>query len=713
MRISHCSFILASTLAISPTVQALDFEPWDDVHISWRNRVSVGATWRMEERDPSLIGKINLNPSLCDEDDCRDFGGDPAPNQRLVDAPGGLAAHNQDNGNLNFDQHEMVFATAKLTTDLNISWKDIVFKFRGDALFDAVNSGRDDRHPDTRYQAAREPHNDNIEGQIGKRLDLLEAFVAVPFDLFGREASVTVGEQRLRWGEATTIQLNSLNEFNPPDQNLLLFPGTELADIFQPVGLLAFSTNLSTNTVLELVYQYHWRPIRPAAAGSFLSTSDIGGGGDYAVIAEGQFSEDPHFIGTPQGTLGLISSTSSSVPILPESFGEPRDQGQYGVSLRGYYDQFQNGIEWGLYALNYHSRLPYGSVISTDESCWRESSNLAEAAVACGGFNGSLTGAGLNNLLPDLQAQILELIGSDGTLGGTTGISRDPVPLDTLKVFLDYPEDIHMFGASFNTTIGLWSLAGEYSYRPNLPVQVQLQDVVFSGVNPVFPREEILIPGIATVPTADIATPNFLESRYRGNPDIAPNSLIRGWEPQKVGQLSLTGIRIFSSSNWIKADQILLLIEAGFTHVIDMPGLDELQFDGGGANATHAAPGADGTGSGGEPDSRRVIPTQQTDGFADDFAWGYRVLARIEYNELIPHVPVFRPLLAFFHDVQGISVAPMQNFIQGRRQFLLGGQFEFNQSLSAQILYQGFFGGGQNNKLSDRDHLAVSLSYNF
>src|SRR5690606_832522 len=119
-------------------------------------------------------------------------------------------------------------------------------------------------------------------------------------------------------------------------------------------------------------------------------TSDGLGGGEYAVLAEGQASEDPDFIGTPEGTFGLVSSSSFSVPILPESFGEARDSGQYGAALRGYFADLFDGTEIGLYFLNYHSRLPYLSMISADESCWRNSANIAAALIACRGFNGTL-----------------------------------------------------------------------------------------------------------------------------------------------------------------------------------------------------------------------------------------------------------------------------------------------------------------------------------
>lgn len=719
--------VLTSSLA-----GAQEFDLGEGIHAELKHRATLGAAWRTQDRSAGLIGKINLNPSLCDGDDCRDFGGDTAPNQRLVDAPGGLAAHNQDNGNLNYDKGDLVFATAKLTSELTFKWGEFTAFIKGQGTYDAVNTDFTDKHPDTRFQLSETPRKKVIEDQVGKRLDVLDAFISYPVQWGERTINFTLGEQRIRWGEANTIQLNSIGEINPPDQNILYFPGVELADIFKPVGLFTVATDLSETLALEMFYQYRWEPIRPAAAGSFLSTSDIAGGGDYAVISEGQFSEDPQSIGTPQGTLSLLSSSSSSVPFLPESTGEPRDGGQYGISLRGYLPNFNNGTEWGLYYFKYHSRLPYGSVISTVESCWRDSANFGEALVDCRGFNGAggsafaLPGTGTPFTPPPLDIVPLpgEVTGPvadavapchpprrSSTTVNPSGQGCEPVPLDTLGVFLDYPEDIHLYGLSFNTTIGLWSLAGEYSYRPNLPAQVQLQDVVFAGVNPLFPRQEILIPGFATVPTAATAAPNYVESRYRGNPNILPRTVIRGYERLQVGQLALTGIRIFSSSNLFNADQILLLVESGFTQVYNLPPLSQLQFDGGSANATHHSPGADG--SGGEPDSRRIVPTKQTDDFADDFAWGYRVLVRAEYNAVFEWAPTLRPLFAIFHDVKGVSISPMQNFIEGRKQFVAGLQFEFNQSLSAQAIYQWYTGGGPLNKLSDRDYVLASMAYNF
>ena len=48
--------------------------------------------------------------------------------------------------------------------------------------------------------------------------------------------------------------------------------------------------------------------------------------------------------------------------------------------------------------------------------------------------------------------------------------------LDTLEAFpkgvLVYPEDIKLYGFSFNTTIGTTAVSGEMSYRQDEPIQI-------------------------------------------------------------------------------------------------------------------------------------------------------------------------------------------------------------------------------------------------
>lgn len=687
MRIRRGAVGLLLVSVFSGPAQALDYT-WNDINFTLKNRFSIGAAVRMEERDNDMIGKLNVEgqQNLCAADDCISFTGDPAPNQRLVDAEGAFFGHAADDGNLNYDQHDIVSAATKLSSELAVSWRDYQFKARGIAFYDTLNRGRPDFHTNTLFQPAETDRPEFVENEIGADTDLYDAFVLGNFELGDRKLAVSVGKQILRWGESNFIALNSLSEINPPDANRLYLPGSEINEVFQPVPMLLVSADLFEDLTGEFFYQYGWKPVRAPAAGSFFSDIEAAGGRDFAQIGLGIAPEDPNGDFRLSGTAALLTSTSLRAVVDDRSL-RPRDGGQYGLRLNYFAADFNGGTELSFYAMNYHSRFPYLSVRAADDSCLRDSLLFAQALVDCQGFNPSA--------LPN-------------------PLGREPLPIDTLRVMLDYPEDVRMYGLSFNTNLGSWSLAGEYSYRPNLPVQVHISDVIFAGLQPAFPRQDIPIaglplPGTPIIPGAANAIPSFL-TRHRGI-DVAGGQRVEGFERLKVGQIDMTAIRTISSSNPIKADQIIFLAEVGATHVIDMPDTDELPFEGQVFHRnTHPSPGVDGTGSGGVTDTRRFNPTQQTDGLAEDFAWGYRLVALFEYNDVFEGIN-FKPLLAFFHDVDGIAPAPMQNFIEGRKQFTIGTDVLLENGWTGQVLYQGFT--GRNHTLRDRDFLSFNLSYTF
>lgn len=186
-----------------------------------------------------------------------------------------------------------------------------------------------------------------------------------------------------------------------------------------------------------------------------------------------------------------------------------------------------------------------------------------------------------------------------------------------------------------------------------------------------------------------------------------------GFESHEVWQTSMTAIKIFGPDNWIGAEQIIWATEVGGTYISDFPTLGDVQFETGTLQRTHASPGADGTGSGGAPDPRRLNPTQQTDGFADRFAYGYRMLIQPEYNGIWRDVN-FKPQLIWVHDIKGTVPFPISNFIEGSKQMILGLDFELTQQLSSRIQYQGYYGSrGNHNYLVDRDNLGFSVAYSF
>ena len=695
--------------------------------------LSYGMAVRTEAPDPRLIGKLNLDPNICGSSDCISFSGDPAQNAKLVKAPGAYFGSNKDNGDLNYGRWNLVAAVSRISEDLVIHWSDLTFKLGAQILFDPVNYYKDEHHPDSTFQPPLTPRSTGAQRELGKDWQLKDALVSGKFSLLDHDFSVSAGYQHIRWGEANFVALNSLGQINPPSQTLLHQPGTAIGDIFRPVPALLFSTQMNDQVSLDLLYELAWVPGVADPDGSFYSAYDVIKG-NYVMLSSGQFHEDPNGLARLPPPANSISNSSATARMLDDHFGYPRGSGQFGGRLSYFAPGFNGGTEFGFYALNYHSQLPYFSAVAANESCAYNSKSFVEAFFDCNGFIG---------------------------LNPATG--KEPLPVDTFKGFLEYPPDIQMYGMSFNTNIGKWSLAGEYSIRPNLPVQVAVLDIAYAGLQPAFPKQDLslganaatlaqtasslgsVIGGITTnnpsqllqdgttflnslptilqvigsggvtIPSGRTFVPDYLEG-YRGF-TVQPNQIIHGYQRLVVDQLDLTGIRAFGrSENPFGADQVLLLTEFGMTHIWNMPARSRLQLEGGDNNDTHASPGADGSGwpAGTSPDtySRTMNPTQQTHGFASSFACGYRILAQFEYDNLLWDLN-FKPSLTWGQDLSGIAPRPMQNFVAGTKLYVVGTTIESGAHWNGQIFYQGSTGGGGVNTQRDRDVLALALTYAF
>lgn len=340
---------------------------------------------------------------------------------------------------------------------------------------------------------------------------------------------------------------------------------------------------------------------------------------------------------------------------------------------------------------------------------------FADAFVACQGFNSAANPTG-----------------------------REPLPVDTVRPFLDYPEDVDLYGISFNTNVGDWALSGEIAYRPDQPLQVLQSDVLYAMLGPAFPEEDIPVgastltdpallaglPGplagplqslqaalqsqlpvgaVFTLPGEDSAVPDFL-SRYRGQ-TVEAGDYVAGYERQRVSQLTLTGLRTFAD-NPFGAAQILFVLEGALMRVHDLPRRGVLYFEGAG-DRTHPSPGADGTGSGdGRPDSRRINPTQMRKGFGDDLSYGYRSLVRMTYNALPGGVTLY-PTFIWLHDLHGTSPAPIFNFVDGRKVLIANLTAEFESEWTVGVGYQMFSGAGTRQRLRDRDNVSAYVAYVF
>jgi hypothetical protein len=403
---------------------------------------------------------------------------------------------------------------------------------------------------------------------------------------------------------------------------------------------------------------------------------------------------------------------------------KPGDGGEYGVKLSYFAENFNGGTEFAFYHTNTHSKLPVVSLFAANGTC-------------IGDGSGALAALGPLECGPPAPGT--------GPIG-FLGLAREPLPVETVRVFVEYPEDVRLYGLSFNTTIGDWAWSGEVAYRPNQPLQIHSTDLLLAGVQPAFPAQDVpvcagagmIVPGfpapigdclpglplVAVIPGRRSAAPDFVETRYRGN-TVTPNAYVQGFEPMKVANFGTTFLNTISASNPLKADQIIVVFELGATKVFDMPGLDELQFNAAGAD-THISPGADGsTGIGGSllgpgclangADARacRQNPTAEDPrSFPDDLAWGFRNVWVFRYQDVLRGVNL-EPLVGWFKDIDGIAPGPGENFIEGRNTYLTGLRFDYLNKWSGELRYTAETGGRANNARLDRDVLSMNLRYEF
>ncbi|MES1943116.1 hypothetical protein PC39_03297 [Salinisphaera sp. PC39] len=643
------------------------------------------------------------------------------------------------------------------------------------------------------------PKQGNLETLKGRSFRLLDfnlsGFVELPFT-DGHRLDIKVGRQSINWGESTLLAVNSLNSINPPNQAALYRPGfLALDEVLVATDAFKVATYLTDSVSIEAFYQYAWQGAEIPAQGTFLSTVDLGVGeagflenGQTARtlnIGFGQVPEDPTFdpdselsgegAGQPIGDsdygiqrleqtlLSAVANTGSTIPLRDPA--EPEDGGQYGVALTWFAPDFNNGTEFRFYYANYHSRLPYLSFYAGQPSC-AAAGTTGRLQPTRGGtvgllgvlgscpdsdvayFTDALTSASLGGTT--LPPEVLDVLsGLAGVAGGDgRGDTGSAYRLDSPEAQLEYPEDIKMFGISFNTSFGDISMQGEIAYRPNLPLQVDDIDLAFAALNVAAPPgcdapTETCAPGSAEdgtvigVPGADLAElsgrrrafPDFV-SRYRGTEYLTPGEYIRGYERFQVLQYNLGATYIIGPGNWLRTDQIIMLFEVGATQILDFPDRCELQIEGPGT-FTHASPGTDGTGTpsvdgvaAGDvcapadtspmdgADGVRFNPTQQKDGFTTAFSWGYRIVAILRYENILPSISI-EPTIILGHDVDGTAPGPGENFIEGRQQYIANIEIRYGQRWSAAVGYAVFRGGKPFNLMADRDYAQVGLRYRF
>tara|TARA_B100001059_G_scaffold231096_2_gene266347 strand:+ start:1535 stop:2695 length:1161 start_codon:yes stop_codon:yes gene_type:complete len=386
---------------------------------------------------------------------------------------------------------------------------------------------------------------------------------------------------------------------------------------------------------MEAFYQLKFHPYAIDNCGTFFGADTLAEGcTDRLVVAAGD---------APQGDPSLETAAGSRYIVRTRHNKEASDDGQFGIAFR-YFVPELNDSEFGFYAMNYHSRAPIYSSIAGD---------------SIGRFSGGDPGT----LIQGLQG------------AGPAGY------------FFEYPEDIRLYGVSFQTSVSGVSLGGEFSYRPNMPMQINTGDMSRTAIfNAVDGSDNI----------------------HRGETYVN-GDYIQGYDRKEFYQAQVTAIKFIDRV--LGASRLSLVGEAGVNYIGGIsndPGKTKYGRD----SLFGQSPFADGTCSSQTANNPLDLSPKadswcETDGFYTDWSYGYRARASLSYSNVFAGVNL-TPNLAWSHDIEGYG----PNFNEDAKSISIGLDADYANKYSAGISYTNFFDGKYNTNV-DRDFASVNFSVSF
>ncbi|MCE2745307.1 MAG: DUF1302 domain-containing protein [Burkholderiales bacterium] len=464
--------------AVMP-VQAANFQ-LGDFDLSVNSTVSAGTSFRIEGQDPALVSANNTTA-----------GG----------VRGRGLSNTGDDGNLNFQKGDTFSSIIKGVHDFELKKDNYGFFSRVKWFYDYTLSKKDVFHghePTSNRQNQRLEDSGFHPYARFDGIDLLDAFGYVNTTVGGMPLDLRLGKQVISWGESTFI-LSPIAGLNTVDVSAFRRPGAELKEGFTPAEMLYANLGLTDTTSLEGFVQLKWRKTVPEGCGTYFSSSDFAADGCARLAFGGSAA-------SPRDGLQFGSTFVGRVQDR-----QPDDGGQFGLALRSYFEELD--AELGVYALQYHTRLPLAS--------------LSKGALGNAFFNPNLApgtpGAGFGN-----------------TFGPGSGSGY----------VIDYPENQQVFGASFATNVGGWAWSGEVSMAKDQAIQINANDLLAAGLTNGAPG----------------SAPAALTQRINSAPN---NSIVNGFDRFDVTQIQNTFIKTFDRA--LGSSQVVLVAEAAAVFVDDLP----------------------------------------------------------------------------------------------------------------------------------------------
>lgn len=687
--------------ALAAPAYALDFEFGDGWTGNFSGSASLGTSWRTRGADPTLFGAANAGLSQ-------------------IANPAIAQGHNTiDEGNHNYGKGDPFTTLFKVFGELEVKKGTMGALVRAKAWYDYTLN-----NDEVRFGNGPNGYNGFNGATLGSRkalsdkgfeplakfdgLYLLDAYAYDTFNVGGHDLQIRVGNQVVNWGESLFIQ--GLNQINPIDVPANRKPGAQLKEVFLPVPILFASLNLGQgNGSVEGFWQWKYQntPIE-AGCGNYWSVAlgNIYGGGTGgcynatpAVFGSNPFSQFPGsgvfavgaLDGTgalanmanalslgvlPAGTLysnawaaGAINGTNAEyVPTLQGK--KPRDGRDFGLAYRFNIDSLDT--EFGIYGMNISARTPTVGI----EFAKRD---------------------GAGNLVPFAGHNTMSPMASRW----------------------QYAEDMQLFGISATTTIFGWSVAAELNHTNDFPAQIDGNDILGAGLNSAYTgiyahplgaaTEAAVVSGAAASgafgPVGPMAAAQWNKAGGGG--------VLEGWVKTKKTQFQINALQV--GNGVAAAEQWLLIGEVGFQWN-DLPNYKSNPMNirinrpfifGQAPQGTFALGAGDAGVCAANPNNSGC----KNQGYVTPFAWGYRILGQLTYNDVFGTGITAQPNMFFSHDVKGYSVD--SQFNEDRMALSVGVKFNYKKMYTLELSNVTYNHAASYDPLRDRDFFSIVAGINF
>jgi hypothetical protein len=259
---------------------------------------------------------------------------------------------------------------------------------------------------------------------------------------------------------------------------------------------------------------------------------------------------------------------------------------------------------------------------------------------------------------------------------GPAFIAGDPDGRN-IVYFTEHPDDIKLYAINFATRRGATTWTGEFTYRPNQPLQLPPGDVLPAFLSPTAPT---LLRGDANA--------------------IAPGGDFSGYDRHKTMQLQVGLVH-----DWGKVGSVVVSGGGDIIgkHVISLPDQSVRRY---GRPDQFGSGPVNGVCTVNTVDAGRQC---SEDGYVTPTAWEYRLRVDARMAEVMPGLNA-QATAIFTHDVKGWA----HDFLtsEGRKTLNLALRFEYRQRYVAEIMYLPIWGGVYNNQV-DKDQVALAVGVKF